>query len=104
MESAEAPAACTALAGEIIMEWRLGVNPPPASALLTFESGSYHLSGRALRYRIGSAGRQPLTSEALRDPGSRFTSIDHHAIRFDIAGDHGISRYTAFFAPPGSPP
>lgn len=103
LESRAAPAACTALAGESIMEWRLGESLPPASVMMIFESGSYHLSGRALRYRIGAAGRQPLTSEGLGDRGSRFTSIDHHAIRFDIAVDHGIARYTAYFAPPGPP-
>ena len=37
-----------------------------------FERGSYHLSGRALRYRRGLAGRQPLTPETLRTPASAF--------------------------------
>ena len=37
-----------------------------------FERGSYHLSGRALRYRRGLSGRQPLTPETLRTPTSAF--------------------------------
>jgi hypothetical protein len=72
--------------------------------MLIFESGSYHLSSRALRYRIGAAGRQPLTAEALHLPGSRFTALDDHAFRFDIAGESGISGYTAYFAQQGAPP
>ena len=39
-------------------------------AALVFESGTYYLSQRALRYRIGAEGRQPLTDELLRDAGS----------------------------------
>lgn len=101
--SSAVSAACTAHAGESIMEWRLDGTVASASVMLVFESGSYHLSGRALRYRIGAAGRQPLTAEALRHPGSRFTSVDDDALRFDIAGDHGISGHTAWFAPPGIP-
>jgi hypothetical protein len=31
--------------------------------LLLFESGAYHVSGNAVRYRIGGEGRQPLTGE-----------------------------------------
>lgn len=46
----------------------------PAGLILVryFERGSYHLSGDALRYRRGRAGRQPLTPETLRIPESRF--------------------------------
>jgi hypothetical protein len=40
------------------------------SAVLVFESGTYYLSQRALRYRVGGEGRQPLTDEALLDAGS----------------------------------
>lgn len=41
--------------------------------VLVFESGSYHLSGSALRYRRGLSGRQPLTPELLDDGASAFT-------------------------------
>jgi hypothetical protein len=37
-----------------------------------FERGSYHLSGRTLRYRRGRSGRQPLAPETLRTPASAF--------------------------------
>lgn len=37
-----------------------------------FERGSYHLSGGALRYRRGRAGRQPLTPQVLETPPSAF--------------------------------
>lgn len=43
---------------------RLTLEPaPPAGrgVVLVFESGSYHLSGGTLRYRVGGGGRQPLT-------------------------------------------
>lgn len=48
-------------------------HPPVADVLLArlFESGSYHLEDRAIRYRLGAAGRQPLTEERL-DAGSAF--------------------------------
>lgn len=45
---------------------RLETDPaPPARTVLVrvFESGSYHLSDGALRYRAGRGGRQPLTPE-----------------------------------------
>lgn len=53
--------------------WTLSATAPdqPVAALF-FERGSYHLTGRALRYRRGAAGRQPLTPETLRTPPSRF--------------------------------
>ncbi len=35
--------------------------------LLLFESGTYYLTTRALRYRLGAEGRQPLTGEELDD-------------------------------------
>ena len=42
------------------------------SVLLFFESGGYHLSTNALRYRRGVEGRQPLTDELIDHRGSRF--------------------------------
>jgi hypothetical protein len=36
--------------------------------LLIFESGNYYLTTRALRYRLGAEGRQPLTTDLLDDP------------------------------------
>lgn len=51
--------------------YRLRLDPPPAGSTgvaLIFESGSYHLSGGAFRYRRGAGGRQPVT-EALLSAG-----------------------------------
>jgi len=105
LDSRPATASCPALAGENVLQWRLNGSAPAASVILVFESGSYHLSDRALRYRIGTAGRQPLTGEVLYDAGSRFTSIDDQALRFDIAVDEfRTAAHTAYFATRGPPP
>ncbi|MEX2282866.1 MAG: hypothetical protein WEE89_10335 [Gemmatimonadota bacterium] len=45
----------------------------PGSVLLIFESGTYYLTTRALRYRLGAEGRQPITAELLDD---RLTFFD----------------------------
>jgi len=39
----------------------------PPSYLLVFETGAYHLSDGAFRYRRGDGGRQPLTETVLND-------------------------------------
>jgi hypothetical protein len=44
------------------------------SLVLLFESGSYHIANRALRYRRGTEGRQPLTDELIDDRRSGFSS------------------------------
>ena len=48
---------------------RLSLDPPPPAAglVLVFETGSYHLTDGALRYRRGRAGRQPVTEGLLKD-------------------------------------
>ncbi len=50
--------------------------PPGALFVRVFESGSYHLTGSALRYRVGSGGRQPLTPEVWVDGGTGFLHSD----------------------------
>jgi hypothetical protein len=45
-------------------------DPAPFEPLLLFEPGAYHLQGRALRYRLGGEGRQPLTGEWFDNAGS----------------------------------
>lgn len=44
--------------------------PAERGVLLLFENGSYYLSARALRFRSGAEGRQPLTEEWLEDAGT----------------------------------
>lgn len=68
------PAApCPMAPGRPAAMWTLSADLPSQPVVaLHFERGSYHLTGGALRYRRGAAGRQPLTPEALRTPASRF--------------------------------
>jgi hypothetical protein len=47
--------------------WVLSPSQPGGVLARLFESGSYHLVDRALRYRRGLGGRQPLTPESLVD-------------------------------------
>lgn len=62
-------AACAPVPGFTV--YRFGAPPlPRAGAVLVFESGNYYLRDRALRFRIGAEGRQPLTEEVLVDRGS----------------------------------
>jgi prepilin-type N-terminal cleavage/methylation domain-containing protein len=64
---------CHAGPGEQLMQWTLAAGSRPAhGVLLVFEAGSYFLTARALRYRLGSEGRQPLTPELLLQPDTRF--------------------------------
>jgi prepilin-type N-terminal cleavage/methylation domain-containing protein len=56
---------CDAAAGEAVQLWTLSDSVGGAVAMLLFESGSFYLSNRALRYRIGNEGRQPLTPEVF---------------------------------------
>lgn len=56
--------------GEPGLRLRLdSVAPIPAAYALVFESGSYFLQNRALRYRLGAEGRQPLTDERFAATG-----------------------------------
>ncbi len=52
-----------------------GTVPRDAVAAGWFERGAYHLSAGALRYRRGLGGRQPLTPEVLKTPGSGFRAV-----------------------------
>lgn len=68
--------ACSVPESGRLYHWRLPRDVPPGALLLLFETGSYHLSGRALRYRSGGAGRQPLTPEIFQDARIGFTAVD----------------------------
>lgn len=57
--------ACTPAPGEAVHRWTTGESLAQGALLLVFESGSYHLSDRAFRYRRGDSGRQPLTAEVF---------------------------------------
>lgn len=74
-----------ALDGEEIRAWRLdGTVPADAVLARIFEAGSYHLTGSALRYRIGAGGRQPLTPEVWRDAASGLVAVDS-AVTLELA-------------------
>lgn len=61
--------------GATLERWTLSGEPPPEAVWARyFESGAYHIAERALRYRRGAAGRQPLTPEVLAVPGGGFTA------------------------------
>lgn len=64
--------ACGNLPGRELAIRLDGATPAPGDALLFFEYGSYHLHDRALRWRAGAAGRQPLTAEVLHTAASAF--------------------------------
>jgi prepilin-type N-terminal cleavage/methylation domain-containing protein len=54
---------CAVLPGETRVVFETDTLVAPGDVLLLFEHGSYHLTDRALRWRAGGAGRQPLTAE-----------------------------------------
>jgi len=95
--------ACPALAQGAGLRWTLSGDPPPApSVALYFERGSYHLSGGALRYRRGEAGRQPLTPEVLGTPPSRFEAWHGSvAARLDAPDSPRDVRAVVPFVAPG---
>jgi prepilin-type N-terminal cleavage/methylation domain-containing protein len=65
----------------------------PGDVVLIFEPGSYHLSDRALRYHVGQAGRQPLTSESFDATGTFFLP----------SGSGGAAALRSYTAEPGHP-
>jgi len=99
------PAApCPVLGPGGAMRWTMSADLPRDPALaLYFERGSYHLSGAALRYRRGDAGRQPLTPEVLRAPPSRFEGWGGSVAVRLVAADSGAPARSVvpFVAPMG---
>lgn len=65
---------CVPLHGEAVMSWTVMPATDSAAIMLVFESGTYYISSRALRYRRGAEGRQPLTAELLAQPPSGLTA------------------------------
>lgn len=98
LQSTPASGQCPSLAGEVILEWRTGHALPLTAVLLAFESGSYHLSTGAFRYRTGAGGRQPLTPAVLQHPGSRFMGVSAQSIRFQLESDSVTTNHAASFS------
>jgi hypothetical protein len=68
---------CSAAPDEQVYRWTAA--PAQAAAggvIIVFESGSYYLSQRAFRYRLGAEGRQPITEEFFRDADSSFRLVN----------------------------
>ena len=97
-DAAPAAGACAAGPGEQLFTFDTSAPVPNGSVLLLFEHGSYHLRDRALRYRIGAGGRQPLTSESLQHPLTRFDGVTPDAIRFTIDAGGRMSTHAAAFS------
>lgn len=57
--------------------------------VLGFERGSYHLSDGALRWRVGAAGRQPLTGEVFDDAAFGFAGADRILLQLHTSGARG---------------
>lgn len=99
LDSRTTTADCPLRSGEALLEWRLAGADTTTAVGLVFESGTYFIAARALRYRLGGEGRQPLTPELFLHPQSRFGS-GTGAVRFDLADHESRTRsYTAFHAP-----
>lgn len=94
-----APGMCGALPGETVMELETSGTIPQESVVLVFESGSYHLTTGALRYRIGAGGRQPLTVQALEHPYSHFNGVTPGGIRVQVEAGGRQSQIVAPFTP-----
>lgn len=87
------------------LEVRMLPHPADAALLLPFESGSYYLTARALRYRLGAEGRQPLTTESFRDAATSFLAFDSAGIRFRLhpAGSAAPLDFAAAFGARNAP-
>ena len=77
--------ACGARPGNQVLAVRWTATPRVGENWLIFESGSYHLSTHALRYRQAAGTRQPVTTEVLDDGRSSFVLVADTLLRaFDV--------------------
>jgi hypothetical protein len=68
-------AGCPGWSDEPLERWSWEPGVTGALLLRAFERGSYHLEDRALRYRLGGAGRQPLTVERIESSSAFVPSL-----------------------------
>jgi type II secretory pathway pseudopilin PulG len=98
-ESGAAPFACSAQPGETIVFIRVPAFMGEDAVALVFESGAYYLTSRALRYRLGAEGRQPLTGELFLHPQTRFHPRPD-GVAIDISVQRAYTRsFSALHAP-----
>jgi hypothetical protein len=67
--------ACPHTINEEVLTFTWQTAAPIGSLWLVFESGAYHLSTNALRYRRGAESRQPITNEIINDRASSFAAV-----------------------------
>jgi len=74
-------AACAHAPGEQVFASAWNTGTTPGSMWLLFESGGYHLSDRALRYRLAGSTRQPVSNQVLDDRQSAFIAVRDSLLR-----------------------
>ncbi|MGD8276576.1 MAG: hypothetical protein PVH00_01060, partial [Gemmatimonadota bacterium] len=86
--SAASAPACVARPGEAVLELDVSGGLRPGDVVLLYETGTWHLSGSALRYARGAGGRQPLTPAVFVDDSTRIdadtSAADPIAIRLEL--------------------
>jgi hypothetical protein len=102
----DATGGCTGVTGGVVQQWRTEPPLPERGVLLLFESGTYFLSAGALRYRLGAAGRQPLTAELFVHPATGFVPREAGTIEYHlaVAAMAGFPVIAAVHYPPRSTP
>jgi hypothetical protein len=90
---------CASIPESELETWRLD-EPVPADAVVArlFERGSYHLASRALRYRRGLSGRQPLTPEVWSGATGWTTTGSRFGLRAEPRDSTMGSPWSAFLA------
>jgi hypothetical protein len=76
------------------MTWQTAPAVNGRGVLLLFESGNYYLSSRALRYRIGAAGRQPLTPDLFDLNATHFARRAPNALEYYLVPRGTTTRAT----------
>ena len=97
LASTAAGSGCAAQPGDTLLRWT-GIDAPAGTVLLLFESGAYSPGSRALRYRRGRGGRQPLTDEVLAST-ARFVHAGRDGAPPFFAGDLASLALHPFLAP-----
>lgn len=89
---------CPLAAGEVGLRVDMPANAGPITGVaLVFESGIYFVSSRAVRYRTGAEGRQPLTPELFLQAGSGFNAATAGIrLRLRTARGDSLSLYAPF--------
>ncbi len=102
LERVESGSGCDPMPGEVVQRWSWdGAGSSPPLLLRLYESGSYHLADRALRYRRGTGARQPLTPEVFGGESSLSESASGLRVRlvFPGQGGGGIDREISWTLP-----